>query len=204
MFTGIIQEVAEVVARVEEESGLRLFLRTRLAVSPGDSLAVNGACLTVEALEGEVARFWLSEETLSRTTLGHLVPGRLVNLEPALRVGDPLAGHLVLGHVDTVGEVLTWTPAGAGGWFEVRVPPALLRYLPLKGSVAIDGVSLTIAERDSGGRLGFALVPATLERTTLSRLATGDLVNVEIDPIARYLETLLSEHGPGVNPREKR
>ena len=171
----------------------------------GASLAVGGVCLTVtERSPGGAAEAWsaveLSPETLARTTLGDLAAGAEVNLEPALRLGDPLGGHWVQGHVDGVGEVIGRADAGEHRLLTIAVPEGLGRYLVEKGSVAVDGVSLTVASCD-GDRCSVALIPHTLEVTTLGGLVPGDRVNLEVDVLAKYVARQVAEmlggRGPG-------
>lgn len=193
MFTGIIQAVG-VVAAVEGTRGRRVAIDwgpwDGASVMLGDSIAVQGVCLTVAGQRP--AGFWadVSEETLARTTLAGLAPRRSVNLEPALRLQDRLGGHLVSGHVDAVGALLGRRAAGNSERLEFSFPDALTRYVALKGSICIDGVSLTVNEVQAG-TLAVNLVPHTLAVTTLGSLRPGDAVNLEVDLIARYLEALL-------------
>jgi riboflavin synthase len=197
LFTGIVRHlgrIRQVVPRPEGD-GASLVLEVALAASPGASVAVNGVCLTVTAQSERTLAFDLGAETIRRTTLGRLAAGTPVNVEPALRLGDPLDGHIVLGHVDGLGEVVAREPEGEGMRLWLAVPPSLMPYLPEKGSVAVDGVSLTVARRLEPDRLAFSLVPYTLTHTTLGRPRPGEAVNLEVDPIARYLETLLRPRG---------
>ena len=194
MFTGIVRERGRVA--VAERTGGRLRLRieaagTAEAAEPGDSVAVAGCCLTVTAAQDGALEFDAVPETLARTTLGGLAPGAEVNLEPALRAGEPLGGHFVQGHVDGRGRVAGLDPDGDGARLAVELAPDLLRYCVEKGSVALDGVSLTIAALGTGG-VEIALVPFTLEHTTLAALRPGDEVNVEVDLLAKYAERLAS------------
>lgn len=193
MFTGIVQAVGTVRALAPVGGDLRLSIdsgaldlgRTRL----GDSISVAGACLTVVELEPRGFAADVSTETLNLTTLGTLGVGSPVNLEPALRAGDALGGHYVTGHVDGVGRVVT-TADDARSWrVVIEVPAALARYVAAKGSVTVEGVSLTVNEVE-GVRFGVNLIPHTREVTTLGRLAAGSPVNLEIDIIARYVERL--------------
>jgi riboflavin synthase len=189
MFTGIVREVGEVYSF----DGSRLVLaapETAAGAAVGDSVAVAGVCLTVvEAGDGRLA-FDAVPETLSRTALGSLEPGVRVNVEPSLRVGDQLGGHVVQGHVDAVGQVRSVTPEGDGRrvWID---SPETVRYCVEKGSVAVDGVSLTVAALDDEG-FEVALIPHTLEVTTLGQLEPGDEVNLEADALARIVERLLA------------
>ncbi|MGH9478030.1 MAG: riboflavin synthase [Terriglobales bacterium] len=191
MFTGIIQAVGGVAALERRASGARLRLAVPAALlrhlKLGDSVAVNGCCLTVAAKTRGGFAADLSAETLARTTLAAFRPGQRVSLEPALRYGDPLGGHLLQGHVEGTGRFVTFEP---GGMLRIEVPAALRRYVVLKGSLAVDGVSLTVATL-RGRDIGIALIPHTLRHTHLKTLAAGDRVNLETDPLARHLERLL-------------
>jgi riboflavin synthase len=196
MFTGIIRERGRVSAVEQGAGAVRLRLeapQTAGQTVVGDSVAVNGVCLTAVAVEDGTLAFDAVPETLRRSSLGALGPGDEVNVEPALRVGEALGGHYVQGHVDGLGSVRSTTPAGddAIAWFDA--PEELRRYLVGKGSVTVDGVSLTVAEVDNDG-FSVALVPHTLAETTLSSLAPGDAVNLEVDVLAKYVERLL----PGI------
>ena len=179
MFTGIVREVGRVVSF----DGRRLVVEGATQAAEGDSVAVDGVCLT--AVDGVRLAFDVVEETLSRTTLGALRAGDRVNLEPALRAGEPLGGHIVQGHVDGLGRVRS---VGEPVWIDA--PADLLRYCVEKGSITVDGVSLTVAALDAGG-FAVALVPHTLEATTLGAIAPGDAVNLEVDVLAKYVEKLL-------------
>jgi riboflavin synthase len=194
MFTGIVEELGEVVG---QEPG-RLTVRGRRVTAdarPGDSIAVNGVCLTVVDLAGEAFTADVMPETLARTTLGRLAPGDPVNLERAATATSRLGGHLVQGHVDGVGTVLARS-AGAQ-WTDLRVglAPELSRYLVEKGSVTVDGVSLTVVA-EGPDSFDVALVPTTLELTTLGRRRVGDPVNLEVDVIAKYVEKLVTAVRP--------
>jgi riboflavin synthase len=190
MFTGIVREVGTVVAF----DGSRLVVEapgTATGAAVGDSVAVAGVCLTVvEAGEGRLA-FDVVPETLSRTVLGGLEQGRSVNIEPSLRVGDQLGGHVVQGHVDAVGRVRSVAPEGDGRRVWVDVPGRVLGYCIEKGSIAVDGASLTIAAFDDDG-FEVALIPHTLAVTTLTRLEPGDEVNLEADVLGKVVERLLA------------
>jgi len=185
MFTGLVREVGRVVSF----AGSRLRVESTLSASVGDSVAIDGCCLTVVDGDRSTLAFDAVPETLARTTLGSLEPGSAVNLEPALRAGEALGGHYVQGHVDAVGRVRSVEPEGEGrrAWFDA--PEDVLRYCVEKGSVAVDGVSLTVAAVDDGG-FAAALVPHTLAVTTLGSLAPGDAVNLEADVLAKYVERL--------------
>lgn len=193
MFTGIVRERGRVSAVDGGDSGVRLRIvapRTAAEVAVGDSVAIGGVCLTVvEAGGGELA-FDAVPETLSRTALGRLTIGDDVNVEPALRAGEPLGGHVVQGHVDGVARVRSVEQEGDGKRMWLDVADAVLRYCVEKGSVAVDGTSLTVAELDGAG-LAVALIPHTLAETTLDALAPGDEVNLEADVLAKYVERLV-------------
>ncbi len=189
MFTGIVRELGRVAAA----AGSRLRISAPGAASVaavGDSVAVAGVCLTVVENDGVTLAFDVVPETLGRTSLGTLEADTAVNVEAALRAGEPLGGHLVQGHVDGVGTVRSIEPAEAGRrvWFDI--PGGLLRYCAEKGSIAVDGASLTIAAVDGTG-IEVALVPHTLAATTLGALRSGDPVNLEVDVLAKYVERLL-------------
>jgi len=194
MFTGIVRERGRVLAAERNGAGIRLRIEAEATAgdaAPGDSVAVAGCCLTVTSAAGGALEFDAVPETVARTTLGRLERGAAVNLEPALRAGEPLGGHLVQGHVDAIAHVEALEPEGGGARLRLALAPELLRYCVEKGSLAVDGVSLTIAAlRDDGVEL--ALVPFTLEHTTLGELAPGDQVNVEVDLLAKYAERLAS------------
>lgn len=195
MFTGIVQDVGQVAAREMRGVDARLVIATKnLDLSDtviGDSISVQGVCLTVTALEGASFSADVSHETLSLTTLGELTVGSAVNLEPALRAGDRLGGHLVSGHVDGVAQVSTTGRDGDSLRVQVTVPAELARYIARKGSVTVDGVSLTVNEVE-GATFGVNLIPHTQAVTTLGRLAPGVRVNLEVDQMARYAERLLA------------
>ena len=195
MFTGIVEELGRVRTITHAEGGARLEIECREVIADaavGDSIAVNGCCLTVVELRADR---WVADaqiETLERTTLGALAPGDPVNLERPLRLGDRLGGHLVLGHVDGVGEVVEVERQGDGSTrVTVRAPSELARYLVEKGSVTVDGVSLTITTVDDV-EFGIALIPHTLAVTTLGVRSAGDRVNLEADMIAKHVERLLT------------
>jgi riboflavin synthase len=193
VFTGIVREVGRVESLNGESAGIRLRVAapvTASSTAAGDSVAVNGVCLTAVVVEGGVLAFDAVPETLSRSSLSRLVEGGSVNIEPAVRAGEPLGGHIVQGHVDGVGSVLRLEPEGEGARLTVEAPPELLRYVVEKGSVTVEGVSLTIAALASDS-FEIALVPHTLRATTLGSLAPGDDVNLEVDVLAKYVERLL-------------
>ncbi len=200
MFTGLIEEVG-VVRRLERgPGGGKLSVRARTVVEGtkvGDSIAVSGACLTVIALDGDGFVVECMPETLARTTLGKAGPGSLVNLERSLRWGDRLGGHLVLGHVDDVGEILQVRQVGIAWEVRVSLPAALGGAVAAKGSIAIDGISLTVMRVDGEG-FDVGVIPHTLKETTLRAAREGMLVNLEADVLARYvLQSLRALAGSG-------
>jgi len=192
MFTGLIADVGTLEAVDASGEGGSLRVRTGLAgeLSGGDSIAVNGVCLTVAGLRDGGFEADVMNQTLELTSLAGLAAGSGVNLEPALRAGDPLGGHIVQGHVDGTGEVLSVSEDGFARRVEISLPGALARYVVEHGSIALDGVSLTVAALRGDG-VEVSLVPETLERTTLSGLVVGRSVNIEVDLLARYAERLL-------------
>jgi riboflavin synthase len=194
MFTGIVLDVGRVVSREPRGGDARLLIAfDRLdpsGINIGDSICVQGCCLTAVELRDRTFAADASRETLSLTTLGDLAPGSPVNLEPSLKAGDPLGGHLVSGHVDGVAEITAMGGDARSTRLEISVPPALSRYIARKGSVTIDGVSLTVNEVQ-GATFGINLIPHTQAVTTLGALRVGTRVNIEVDQIARYVERLL-------------
>lgn len=193
VFTGIVRERGKVAAVAGGAGGVRLVVdapRTAAASALGDSVSIDGVCLTVTAVEAGRLAFDAVPETLDRSSLGALAEGAEVNVEPALRAGEPLGGHVVQGHVDALGRVRSVQPEGEGlrVWFDA--PPQVLRLCVDKGSIAVHGVALTVAALDDQG-FAAALVPHTLEATTLARLGPGDPVNLEADVLAKYVERLL-------------
>ena len=194
MFTGIVREVGRVAAVEGGQDGVRLEI-VAPAIAPGiavgGSVSVSGVCLTAETVEGERIVFHAVPETLRRSTLGGLVKGARVNLEPALRAGDAMGGHAVQGHVDGVGRVQSIEAEGEGLRVFVEAPDALLRYCVEKGSITVDGVSLTVAELHDDA-FGLALIPHTIAETTLAELVPGREVNVEVDVLAKYVERLVA------------
>ncbi len=192
MFTGIVREIGAVESLERDAAGARLRVGAQLAggLRPGDSVSVSGACLTVASLADGAFVADVMNQTLELTTLGDLEPGAPVNLEPALRAGEPLGGHFVQGHVDATGEVLATIEDGFSRRVRVAVPPGLGRYLAERGSVAVDGVSLTVSSL-ADAWFEVALIPETRARTTLGALEAGGRVNLEVDVIARYAERLV-------------
>jgi riboflavin synthase len=193
VFTGIVEELGEITEIDVEAAGAHLGVRApKLAplANIGDSISISGACLTVVSIDNGVLRFDAVPETLSRTSLGTLAVGDPVNLEDALRAGEPFGGHMVQGHVDGVGTVAAIEPEGDGFRITIQTPRELLRYLAEKGSIGVAGISLTVAAlRDDGFEV--AVIPHTWNSTTVSRWKVGDPVNLEVDVIAKYVERLL-------------
>jgi len=192
MFTGIVRELGRVESIERSEAGARLRIAAELAteLATGDSVSVEGACLTAAAIDAGAFEADVMNQTLELSTLGELGPGDPVNLEPALRAGDPLGGHIVQGHVDGVGEVVAAVEDGIARRLGVRAPGGLERYLVERGSVTVAGASLTVAGLD-GDRFEVSLIPETLERTTLGTASEGKKLNIELDILARYVERLL-------------
>jgi riboflavin synthase len=193
MFTGIVRELGRIAAIEGSADGVRLVVEapeTAAGATAGDSIAINGVCLTVTASSNGSLAFDAVPETLRRSSLEGLRPGENVNVEPSLRAGEPLGGHYVQGHVDGVGTVRRNAPEGGGQRMWIDAPAELRRYLVEKGSVAVEGVSVTVAELDDAG-FAIALVPHTLAVTTLGDRAPGDRVNIEVDVLAKYVERLV-------------
>lgn len=205
MFTGIVEELGETVAVDDLGDAARLTVRgpqVMQDMANGDSIAVNGVCLTVASTSGDTFTADVMRETLNRSGLGALAPGTPVNLERSVRLADRLGGHLVQGHVDGTGTIISRTPAEH--WDVVRIglppgPPDLARYVVEKGSVAVDGISLTIVSV-SATWFEVSLIPETLKRTTLGAKQPGETVNLEVDVIAKYVEKLLNAQGAAVDP----
>jgi len=195
MFTGIVEELGTVEGVEDQGDAIRLTIRASDVLADaalGDSIAVNGCCLTVAARTGETWTADVMQETLDKTSLHGVAPGDRVNLERAVTVEKRLGGHIVQGHVDAVGTIVQRTPSEHWEVVEVRMPRALSRYLVDKGSIAVDGISLT----EGGARddsLTDSLIPETLARTTLGFRAPGDRVNLEVDVIAKHVERLLAD-----------
>ena len=207
MFTGIIEATGSIRRVAPKGGGTSVTIETPkplAALKLGESIAVNGACLTVTGMRGRQFTVELSPETLRRTTLGKAAAGDRVNLERALRVGDRLGGHIVQGHVDGVGKLEAITPDREWSLYRFAAPAALVPYLVDKGSIAIDGVSLTLFEC-KGPRFTVALIPHTLAVTTLGGRRPGDRVNVEADILLKQIARMLDSRRPGgVRGREKR
>jgi riboflavin synthase len=199
VFTGIVRELGAVDAVEESEAGVRLRVRapeTAAATAVGDSVSINGVCLTAVVVADGILGFDAVPETLRRSSLGRLASGAPVNVEPALRAGEPLGGHIVQGHVDGVARVRRADPEG----LEIEAGPEILRYCVEKGSIAVEGVSLTIAGLTDDA-FTVALVPHTRAVTTLGSLAAGGEVNVEVDVLAKHVERLLHWKPLGEAPR---
>ncbi|MBN8885859.1 MAG: riboflavin synthase [Rudaea sp.] len=194
MFSGIIQAVGKVVELQPRGGDVRLVVDAGsldvAGVALGDSIAVSGVCLTAVEIAGTQLAFDVSNETLSRTALGALGQGGTVNLEKSLRLSDRLDGHLVSGHVDGVGRVVAIEPDARSQRWTFEVPAELAKYIAGKGSVSVDGTSLTVNETD-GARFGVNLIPHTIDVTTFKHKCVGDAVNIEVDLVARYVERLL-------------
>ena len=195
MFTGIIEELGTVESVERRRSGSRLRVRCRAAladITEGASISVNGVCLTAVDLKPDSFGADVAPETLRRSNLGELKPGSLVNLERPLSPSSRLGGHIVQGHIDATAEIVFLEELGDGNWWlTVRVPPEIDRYLVFKGSVAIDGISLTVARLEDG-LLSVTIIPHTYESTALSARGPGDRVNVECDVLAKYVEKMLA------------
>lgn len=199
VFTGIISSIGVIAGTTIHQRGdLSLSISATGAnldeIKIGDSIAVAGVCLTVTAMDGQLLSADVSTETLDLTTLGMLGAGDAVNLELALKAGDALGGHLVSGHVDGRGQLVNRGSDARSERFEFEVSEHLNRYIAVKGSVCIDGVSLTVNHVDQC-QFGVNLIPHTLENTTLGRLSSGDWVNIEVDVVARYVERLSAVSG---------
>jgi riboflavin synthase len=201
MFTGLVETLADVADVIPEPPGVRLVIRApRIAAASavGSSIALNGCCLTVVAVDGDRLAFQAGEETLSRTNLGELKAGGVVNVERSLRLGDEMGGHLVTGHIDGVGIVdrrdddADWCTM----WF--RTPAELMTQIASKGSIAVDGVSLTLVDIEAD-RFSVALIPHTLDVTTLGRRQPGDRVNLETDVLAKYVQRQLQAREHSLN-----
>ncbi|MGH9694696.1 MAG: riboflavin synthase [Bryobacteraceae bacterium] len=197
MFTGIVEEVGSVVRLTRQSTGARLTVACSSVIedaAPGASIAVNGACVTaIDLARGEFSAD-LSPETLKRTNLGDLETGSDVNLERPLRFEGRLDGHFVLGHVDGTAEVSSLDPLGHDNWWlRLRVPPELTRYIVSKSSVAVDGISMTVAEIEND-LVGFTIIPQTYTHTALASRKQGARVNLEVDILAKHLEKLLAAH----------
>jgi riboflavin synthase len=197
MFTGIVEELGTVEGLEDQGDAVRLTVRGPLVTGDadlGDSIAVNGCCLTVASQEGETFTADVMRETLEKTSLGSLAPGGRVNLERAVTPTTRLGGHMVQGHVDGTGTLRRRTPSEHWEVVEVSLPPDLARYLVPKGSITVDGISLTVVDVATDS-FTVSLIPETLARTTLGARAVGETVNLEVDVIAKYVERMLLERG---------
>lgn len=197
MFTGIVEETGEITARERDEDGLRLQITADTVASDlthGQSVAVSGACLTVERFEpGAWFEVFLAAETVERTYFDELAVGDRVNLERAMPADGRFDGHVVQGHVDAVATVSAVESAGADWYFEFELPDGYDRYVVEKGSITLDGISLTVADLTTDGHVTVAIIPTTYELTTLAEKTTGDPVHLEVDVIAKYVERLLED-----------
>ena len=195
MFTGIIEALGEVVEISPIDGGIRLSIQESelcTSLNIGDSIAVNGTCLTVIRCQKPLFVVEAVGETLTKTAIGRLSQGSWVNLERAMSAADRFGGHIVQGHVNGVATITDWRRLGENWWLELRLPAALLRYTILEGSIALDGISLTIARLDGEqGLVGINIIPHTAQVTNLKNRRVGDLLNVEVDVIAKYVENLL-------------
>jgi riboflavin synthase len=193
MFTGLVEDLGELAEVERSPEGARLTVRTRLAgeLRDGDSVAVNGVCLTAAAVDGDRFAADAMNATLLQTSLGDLEASSPVNLELPLRPSDRLGGHIVQGHVDGVGQVAESQLDGFARRLRIETAPELLRYVVAKGSIAVDGVSLTVADLDERS-FTVSLIPETLERTTLGSAEAGTRVNLEVDMLAKYVEKLVA------------
>ncbi len=201
MFTGLVEELGTVAALEPQTDASRLTIAAGVVLDdarPGDSIAVNGCCLTIVETDGTQWTADVMAETLAKTALGALHPGDRVNLERAVRADQRLGGHLVQGHVDGVGRVLSRTPSEHWELVEISLPGELARYLVDKGSITVDGISLTVVH---AGEETFtvSLIPETLARTTLGFRRPGDRVNLEVDVLAKYVDRLLAHRGLGAD-----
>jgi len=195
VFTGIIKDIGKVKKIVPEGNGRTFSLyshRISSSLKPGDSVAVNGVCLTVTQVDSDIFACTAMEETLKRSTLAKLHPGDFVNLEPALRMGDSLGGHWVQGHVDGIGICRRLIKSGNAYQFQLELPKTLVRYTVEKGSIAVDGVSLTIAEIRNNTIMIF-LIPYTFQSTIFQYKKPGDSMNVEVDILGKYIEKFLKK-----------
>ena len=197
MFTGLVQATGTVTARAAEPGGVRLSVDISGLSGGfriGDSIALSGVCCTVVTLDSGVAEFFLTPETLERTWLGDVAEGDRLNLEGALRAGEPLGGHIVQGHVDGDGELTVGIDAEQGGELWAKVPEDLRKYCVEKGSITLDGVSLTIADQRDGAVM-IAVIPHTAQWTTLGGRPAGSPLHVEVDVLAKYVENMLAQRG---------
>lgn len=201
MFTGLIEDVGKITAVKKIGDGVRFSISSNKLndLEIDDSIAVNGCCLTAVAVQSHIFDVEAVEETLKKTTLSGFGIGTEVNLERAMRLSDRLGGHLVLGHVDGVGRILSIEERSTSWWVTVEIPPELERYLIHVGSIAMDGISLTIAELE-GNNVSVSIIPHTWAVTTLAQRHAGELVNIEVDMIGKYVDKLLSRKAEADTP----
>ncbi len=202
MFTGIVEETGTVVETTTHDDGRRLTIESSFGteLSEGQSVAVNGVCLTVEQYDDSTFAVFLAAETIDRTYLGAVTSGDAVNLERAMATNDRFDGHIVQGHVDGTATITAIESVGEDWTFEFAIPDSLAKYVVEKGSIALDGISLTVASHSFGTderpRLTVAIIPVTYEATTLGEKSVGDAVHVEVDVLAKYTERLLAANEP--------
>ena len=199
MFTGLIEEVGTVIAMNTSKSGNQLKLaapRVAKKIRRGDSLAVSGCCLTLHSHRGEELIFDLLKETIARTNLKDLQPKQLVNLERAVIASERLGGHFIQGHIDCVSPVIAWQKSGADFRLEIELPDAFAHYVARKGSIAVNGISLTVADVLPTSFVTW-IIPYTKTHTNLDRAQPGDLMNLEFDILAKYVERMVSRYAPG-------
>lgn len=201
MFTGLVQATGTITAVIPGESSAQITISAPTIaqeISRGDSVSVNGTCLTVTDFDKSEFKLDVMTQTLKLTTLGLLVTGDTVNLELATRTSDRLGGHIVQGHVDGVATVVAITPGDQWNRFDVEIPARLMKYIVAQGSICLDGVSLTVGEiTDPKNQVSVWLIPETLDKTSLSQKQVGDKMNVEVDVLAKYVERLLEKKGQG-------
>jgi riboflavin synthase len=204
MFTGIIEEVGEIVAVTDSEDFRRIVVRAPELISDiaaGSSVSTDGVCITARDVKGDTFEADLSGETLARTTLKHAVPGRKVNLELSMRADGRFGGHIVQGHVDGVGRILRFDREGDEWLLQIGYEPSEASRMVWKGSVAVDGISLTVAELEKD-TFSIAIIPFTMEMTNLKHRRSGDEVNIEFDVLAKYVERLVGEYLDALNQSE--
>lgn len=197
MFTGIIEEVGDIVEVSDQGEFRTIRVRARSVMDDirlGSSIAVNGVCLTARSIDGNTFTAEMSRETLDRTTIGHLRQGSIVNLERPMRGDSRFGGHIVQGHVDGVGQIRRFDREGDSWDLEVELPSGGSRYIVEKGSIAVDGISLTVAALRGPGAFSVAIIPHTFENTNLKAARAGDPVNLEFDVLAKYVENLLKPY----------
>jgi riboflavin synthase len=203
MFTGLIEEVGTAIAMNTSKSGKQLKLaapRVAKKIRRGDSLAVSGCCLTLHSHRGDELIFDLLEETIARTNLKNLQRKQLVNLERAVTANERFGGHFIQGHIDCVSPVIAWQKSGADFRLEIELPDAFAHYVARKGSIAVNGISLTVADVLPRSFVTW-IIPYTKTHTNLDRAQSGDLMNLEFDILAKYVERMVSRYAPGVGPQ---